>query len=93
MLYKLAKDQGFTDTAENHGAIENITPYDIFFNQFQILDINVFDLKSVDSSSQSITYSIRENVAIWYYAMKLIACITLLIGIRMAISTVARRKS
>ena len=51
LLYNAAKSEKFTDTATNTDGLI-ITPYDIFFNQFQILDINVFDLKSVDSSSQ-----------------------------------------
>ena len=99
LLYNAAKSESFTATATNTGgAIDSITPYDIFFNQIQLIDVNFFDLNSISEGQNPITYTIRSNVAMWFYAMRLIASIALLVilvyvGIRMAISTVARRKS
>ena len=73
-----------------------ITPYEIFFNKYKLLDINFFDLTSVDEGST--VYMIRSSVATWFYAMRLIASAILLViliyvGIRMAISTVAEDKA
>ena len=78
------------------GLIPIITPYEIFFNKYKLLDINFFDLTSVDEGST--VYMIRSSVATWFYAMRLIASAILLViliyvGIRMAISTVAEDKA
>lgn len=72
-----------------------ITPYDIFFNKFEILDINFFDLSTGEGS---IVTSIRQGVANWYYVMRILASAILLViliyvGIRMAIASVADEKA
>lgn len=72
-----------------------ITPYDIFFNKFGILDINFFE---IDAGEGSIVTTIRTGVANWYYVMRLIASAILLViliyvGIRMAIASVADEKA
>ena len=68
-----------------------ITPFDILFNKFSILNINFFKMPD-DAQENSIVYQFRSSVAIWYYAMRTIAsaillCILIYVGIRMAIST------
>ena len=68
----------------------NISPEDILFNQLAITDINFFDF----STNSEVIYTIIQNVAIWYYALRNLAIGLLLVmliyvGIRMAISTVA----
>ena len=73
-----------------------LTPFDIFFNKYKLLDINFFDINGVDSTT--ITYAFRTTVAQWYYAMRLIAITILMViliyvGIRMALSTTADDKA
>ena len=77
-------------------SIKFITPFDIFFDHYQLLDINIFDLNTV--KTDSVSYRIRSNVAVWFYTMRLIASVILLailvyVGIKMAISTVASDKA
>ncbi len=73
-----------------------ITPYDIFFNKFSILDINFFDIEG--TSVGSIPYEFRTHISGWYYVMRILATAILLIilgyvGIRMAIASVAEEKA
>lgn len=73
-----------------------MTPYDIFFNEYDILGINFFDLNGV--KPDSITYKFRLAVSYWFYAIRTIAAIILLVvliyvGIRMALSTAAQDKA
>ena len=70
-----------------------LTPYDIFFNEVQLLDINFFDL-----STNGTIGVIRQQVAKWYSIMRTIAIIILLIiliylGIRLSLSSVASEKA
>ena len=76
--------------------VGNITPFQIFFNKYKLLDINIFNINSY--SSGSIGYSIRSNVAVWFYTVRLISSIILLailvyVGIRMALSTISSDKA
>lgn len=78
------------------GLFSIITPFEVFFNKYKILDINFFDLTSVDSSS--ISYMIRQAVAKWFYIMRIVASAILLviliyIGIRMALASIAEEKA
>jgi hypothetical protein len=91
---QLAKTSG---TSTEGGVFDNIviTPFDIFFNKYKLLDVNFFDL---DVDKDTITYTFRTTVANWFYAMRLVASsilmvILIYIGIRMAISTVAEDKA
>ena len=66
-----------------------LTPDDIFFNRVALTNINFFDFNCGPSLKV-----IRQNVAAWYYTLRIFAISALLvvllyIGIRMAISTVA----
>ena len=79
-----------------------ITPFDIFFNKIAILDINFFNfnIKKPDGSvdTNHIVYKIRSSIATWYYVLRSISVAILLvvliyIGIRMALSTVAKEKA
>ena len=78
------------------GFWKTITPYDIFFNDVKILDINFFSTQGM--SQDSMVYKIREGISTWYYIMRNISAAILLailiyVGIRMAISTVASEKA
>lgn len=79
------------------GLESNITIEKIIYNKVPFLDVNVFNFKAAGGEElkpDSIIYLLRQNIAQWYYAVRLITIIGLLatliyIGIRMAMSTVA----
>ncbi len=71
-----------------------LTLEDIFFNKIPLLDINFFDF----NTTNEIASTIRENIAIWYTAIRnlsavVLAIIAIYVGIRMAISTIAEDKA
>ena len=78
-----------------------MTPFDIFFNKYEILGINFFNLNDSNGKqfdTNSFVYKFRISIASWFYAIRTIACAILLcvliyVGIRMAISTVASDKA
>ncbi len=85
--------EGTTDGAD-FADTSIITPFDIFFNKVKIVDINFFDIGTEDN----IVNKIRTGIASWYYVLRLLATVILLVvliyvGIRMAISTIASDKA
>ena len=92
-----SSDGTFLGTIINgESAFNPITPFDIFFNKYKLLDINFFDFTGVDEDS--FIYVFRETVAEWYAITRLISCsillvILLYVGIRMSMSTVADDKA
>lgn len=71
-----------------------LSPFEIFFNKYQILNVNLFDV----NAEGTITPEIRKAVARWFYIVRNISASILLViliyvGIRMAISTVASEKA
>lgn len=92
---QLASESGVNDSS-GLADLFLITPFDIFFNKYKLLDVNFFDINGV--ASTTITYAFRTTVAQWYYAMRLIAITILMViliyvGIRMALSTTADDKA
>lgn len=86
-----AEDSSLIGLVQNKG----LTLEEILFNKVQLLDINFFNF-SGDSDSTS--YIIKENIAIWYTSIRNIAIVVLAIiaiyvGIRMAMSTIAEEKA
>ena len=82
---------------DDAGILATITPYDIFFNNVKLVDINFFDFKNTPGEG-SMVDTLRRAVATWYYVMRNIAAAILLVilmyvGIRMAIATVAQEKA
>lgn len=78
---------------ENTNDPGTITPYKVFFNEYDILDINIFK-----SEGGTLTKPLRQAIATWYYIMRIIASAILLIiliyvGIRMALASVADDKA
>ncbi len=77
----------------------NISPQDILFDKLEITDVNFFSFKRADGSDLSAgILTIRQNIAIWYYALRNLAigillAILVYVGIRMAISTVASEEA
>lgn len=77
------------------GTIDTImlSPENILFNQIKLTDINVFDLSETGAIG-----TIRNNIAMWYYALRNLSIVILLIillyvGIRMALSNVAEEEA
>ena len=73
-----------------------ITPFDIFFNEVAVTDVNFFDLESGKADGPIRTFRIA--VAGWYYTIRTIAAMILLvvlvyIGIRMTLSTIASERA
>lgn len=80
---------------ENTDSPGTITPFKIFFNKYDILNVNMLDF---GSNPDSFSYKFKSTIAMWYYAMRTLASAILLIiliyvGIRMAISSVAEDKA
>ena len=77
----------------------NISPQDILFDKLEITDVNFFSFKRADGSDLSAgILTIRQNIAIWYYALRnltigILLAILVYVGIRMAISTVASEEA
>ncbi len=77
------------------GTIDTImlSPENILFNQIKLTDINVFDLSDTGAIG-----TIRSNIAKWYYALRNLSIVILLVillyvGIRMALSNVAEEEA
>lgn len=94
----VAYSQGTVDDSGNivddKPSSYEITPFDIFFNKIAILDIDFFNF----NVSNDVIKNIRSSIAVWYYVLRAIAAAILLvvlvyIGIRMALSTVAKEKA
>ena len=93
---KIAYIEG-TGDGSSAGILDVITPYDIFFNNVKLIDINFFDFKTT-AGQDSMVYTLRKAVATWYYVMRNIAAAILLVvliyvGIRMAIASVAQERA
>ena len=91
ILTGIAALGGATDAGVVDGFF--LTPVDIFFDEIEILKVNFLDL----DTTNEIVKTFRTTVAGWYYSMRLIASMVLVviliyIGIRMALSTVASEK-
>lgn len=73
-----------------------LTPATVIFNRINLTSIDFFNLSTPTAGSA--THIIREQIALWYLVMRLIAIAILLgilifVGIKMAISTVASEKA
>lgn len=70
-----------------------LSPEDIIFNKINLTSVDVFDF-----SVSGAMLTIRKNIAMWYYALRNLAIVILLIilvyvGLRMALSTVAEEEA
>lgn len=77
------------------GTIDTImlSPEDIIFNKINLTSIDIFDF-----SVTGPMLTIRQNIAMWYYALRNLSIVILLIilvyvGLRMALSTVAEEEA
>lgn len=80
---------------------DRVTIEDIVYNKIPILDINIFNLETAAGEQieqGSIIYTLRGNLATWYYTIRTIAIMVMLViliyvGIKMAFSTIATEKA
>lgn len=94
LLLLAAKAEGVTNTAI--GTNWFITPFDIFFNRFKILDVNFFDISA--AGERSLVYNLRSAISKWYIFVRnlstsLLLLVLIYVGIRMALSTLAEDKA
>lgn len=91
----VAENCGISDAKVFEGKEEqNATPFDIFFDKYNLFSVDFFDIKN----DGSLIDDIRISVAQWFYAMRLISaivlmCVLIYVGIRMALSTIADEKA
>lgn len=80
---------------------DKVTIEDIVYNKIPILDINMFNLQTAAGETLeqgSVIYTLRGNIATWYYTLRIISIMVMLVtliytGIKMAFSTVATEKA
>lgn len=92
----------YTSISDKKKEIQNrLTIEKIVYNQVPILDVNLFNKDKAagkDLAQDSVITVIRNSVASWYYVIRQISIIGLLLvllylGIRMALSTIASDKA
>lgn len=94
-LAKVSIDD-FDDVATHGFSVDTVivTPFDILFNKIPLVDVNFFNTQGVSGT----ILQFRQAVAGWYYTMRLIASMVLLvilvyIGLRMALTSIATEKA
>ena len=94
-------NSGLGSMAGNDGE-EFISLYNVLFNQLGITDINILELtwgmQRINVKADSAVWTIRNNIAIWYYGIRnlsivILLCVLIYMGIRMAITTVAEDRA
>lgn len=96
MTKEFAESCGISDAPVFKGTKQKTaTPFDIFFNKYNLFDVNFFDMKI---KQETLTYKVRAQVANWFYALRnlsaiILLCVLIYIGIRMAIASVAEEKA
>ncbi len=80
------------------GLVNGIPLDQILFNKIELLKVNFFSSVDPNDANAQIIESIRENIAVWYVAIRnlaavILAVMVLYVGIRMAISSVAEEKA
>lgn len=56
--------------------VKEITPFEIFFNKFTLLDANIFTSIGADGKAlpkDQLVYNIRSSTAVWYYAVRTVS--------------------
>ena len=79
----------------------NVTIENIVYNKIPILDINFFNLESAGGAvvdKDGIIYTIKTNVASWYYLFRILAIIIMLLiliylGIQIALTSATEKKA
>ncbi len=90
--YKLASAGGTTTGVDAN----EITPFDIFFNRFTLLDGNLFSMTDRDGQpldTDSIVYKIRTNTSIWYHFIERISGGVIILALVFSIGAIFFRGS
>ena len=88
-------------TGKANNLDSRISIEDIFFNKIPILDVNFFSVEKAggsEISEDSIVFMLRQNIAYWYYIIRIISIIVMLlillyVGIRIAMSASGSKKA
>lgn len=88
-------------TGKANNLDKRVSIEEILFNKIPILDVNFFGVEEAGGSEiaeDSIVYMLRNNIANWYYIIRLISIVVMLfiliyVGIRIAITTTGQRKA
>ena len=85
------------------GIESSLTVEKLLFNKVPVLDVNFFDFShaggvEIQGGEDNILYVIRKNIAVWYYVIRNLSIVLLLVtliylGIRAALSTIADEKA
>lgn len=79
----------------------NVTIENIVYNKIPILDINLFNMESAGGAivdKDGVIYTIKTNVAAWYYLFRILAVIIMLLiliylGIQIALTSATEKKA
>lgn len=103
-----SQDQRTTHTpnAMDSYVSKRINIEDLIYNNVPLLDVDLFDLtlskykdnNAIKITDDSIMYKLRESIAIWYYTIRSISIVAMLLvliylGIRLAIATTSSGKT
>lgn len=80
---------------------EKVTIETMIFNKVGILDVNIFNLKQaggVELGEDSVIYSLKQLVAQWYYIIRLVSIIIMLVvllyvGLRLVLTSISEKKA
>jgi len=78
--YQLAASAGVN--YDGTTTVSEASPFDIFFNRFALLDANIFSTtyrNGTQIPEDSIVYKIRTNTAFWYYAIRTLAILAIVV--------------
>lgn len=91
VMSKVVLDDKINYITDDGDKYSIFTIQDMLFGKFYLFDINFFNTESVDDVNSKIVNNIKENVAIWYIAVRNIAIvgsalIIIYIAVRLAIA-------
>lgn len=96
---------GYTPDARDIRLSKRINVEDIIYNKVPLLDVDIFDVglskyqnEYITIDDQSILYLLKDNIAAWYYGIRNVSIVGMLLvliylGIRLAISSTGQGKS
>ena len=94
----VANMEGKTSHSTGGAAAIFLTPETVIFDEIHLTSIDFFNLSDSTLKADGAVKLIREQIALWYYVMRVIAIgillgILIFVGIKMAITTIASEKA
>ena len=98
-------EEGYTPDARDVRLLKRVNVEDIIYNNVPLLDIDIFDVglskyqnEYITISEDSILYKLKDNIAAWYFGIRNISIVGMLLvlvylGIRLAISVTGEKKA